>query len=131
MRSGSLAGLRVVVLGVGVVRMVVLDVAVVRMMVLNCAVAGLIGGAVIAYPAIGVNVDVRVREDRGQRIERQRQPGNIKIPVDPHGAVGSYEQTRHFRAYSKAGLLPVNALAYSKLSREAAPPLLTGASATR
>ena len=94
MRSGSPAGLRVVVLGVGVVRMVVLDVAVVRMMVLDCAVAGLIGGAVIAYPAIGVNVDVRVREDRGQRIERQRQPGEIKTPVDPHGASDSYEQTR-------------------------------------
>ena len=119
------------VLGVGVVRMVVLDVAVVRMMVLNCAVAGLIGGAVIAYPAIGVNVDVRVREDRGQRIERQRQPGKTKIPIDPHGGVGSYEQTRHFRGYSEAGLFPVDTLAHSKLSGKGAPYLSTGVPAPR
>ncbi len=119
------------VLGVGVVRMVMPDVVVVPMMMLDRVVIGLSGGAGLAYPTIGVNMDVRVREDRGQRIERQRQPGKIKIPVDPHGAVGSYEQTRHFRAYSKAGLLPVKALAYSKLLRKAAPFLLTGASAAK
>ena len=83
--------------------MVIPDVVVVPVMMLDRAVAWLIGRADLGYPAIGINMDVRVREDRGQRIERQRQPGKIKIPVDPHWVVGSYVQTRHFRAYSRAG----------------------------
>lgn len=128
-RRGSPAGLRIVVLGAGAARMVVLDVVVVRMMMLDRAVAGLVGGAGLDNLAVRGHMNMRVREDRGQRVERQRQPGKIKIPVDPHRGFSSDEQTRHFRAYSKAGLLAVDTVAYSKPSREAAPYMLRGAPA--
>jgi hypothetical protein len=129
MRRRSFTGLRIVVLGVGVVRMVVPDFVFVPMMLPDRVIARLIGGTGLGNPAIRGHMNMRIREDRGQGIERQRQPGKIKIPVDPHGAVGSSEQTRRFRAYSKAGVLRVNNFSVLQTVAEGSTLLVDGRSA--
>ena len=64
-----------------------------RMMVLRVGVAEFVGSAVLDDLAVSANMNVRVRENRRQRTERQCKPGEIEMPADHHEAKGSWERT--------------------------------------
>lgn len=59
-----------------------------RMMVLGVDVAEVIGSAVLDDLAVGADMDMRVSENRRQYAERQSKPDEIEIPANYHEATG-------------------------------------------
>jgi hypothetical protein len=54
------------------------------MIVLRASVSGLVGGTVLDHLAVRANADVGVREDRGQRCKRYREPCERQVPTQHH-----------------------------------------------
>ncbi len=78
MRYGALAGLRIVVVCVRVI--------------------GFVGGTVLDDLTVSTDMDMRVRETRRERIERQCEPSEKELTTNHHKAMGSQVRTRRFSA---------------------------------
>jgi hypothetical protein len=58
------------------------------MIVLRVGVDGLVGGTVLDDLAVRANMNVGVREDRGQRRKRYREPSEQQVPAQFHQLYG-------------------------------------------
>jgi hypothetical protein len=59
------------------------------MIVLRVNVGGLVGGTALDDLAVGAKMDVGVREDRGQRRKRCREPSDQQVPAHFHQLIDS------------------------------------------
>ena len=78
---------------------------------MGVGVTGFVGGTVLDDLTVSADMDMRVRENRCQRIERQCEPGEIEIPADYHEATGSHERA------ASASYLRDNAMGSASVSR--------------
>jgi hypothetical protein len=86
-----------------------------RIVVMRVDVIGFVGCAMLNDLAVSADMDVRVRENRCQRIERQCDPGEIEIPADYHEATGSHEHA------TSASYLRDRAMGSASVSRYRTP----------
>jgi outer membrane lipoprotein SlyB len=64
------------------------------MIVLRVSVGGLVGSTVLDDLAVRANVDVDVREDRGQRCKRYREPCEQQVSTPYHQVMVATDRKR-------------------------------------